>query len=400
MSSFNNIDRQIRKLEVENPDLPFYKILRRFTAEQQQIWRRGRLASTKRADRTQNTAPVVSSKNKVLSFFTRKAANKAPNKKPVVRQAVGSHAGWEKVATKGDGNCMFHSVYYAWFPEEGVDAANRTQNAEEIRRIVSEFVTLDDLYGGQRVEGITELNDMTFKPESLNDSIRMANEKEKARLVGYKKLYEDILRSNESKEAKEDLILKLYKQVILERTFWGDNRELNILNRYAREIGLPPIMVWADNMKQFIQPVAGARPIHFNGYNHYSILKEINSPNAKAARNALNAKARGREGEFAEAEADQRRKEQIAIKRVQLTQAAFNAFRRKGGDEGMGKTIRNIIGEYFGEETANSTANYAHNTVRELGGSDEQANAVRQSIFNTLHRGGGKTRRSKNRLNT
>lgn len=220
--------------------------------------------------------------------------------------------GYEYVPTKGDGDCMFYSVYYAWNPEKGTDEAQKSDSALDIRQIIYDTVTADDLYDinnlllGIKESIQTELqdaaSDMWRSQSDILEDTDIWNIQHICDLLGSYKHIKD----NENSANISQIALEEYKQnLISNQSFWGDNRELSILNKYAQANGLPNIIpfnvkypeqaswfdvyqVKSNNSDRWISKIRkfpnGVAPIHFNGINHYSILKEVEGEEAKIER--------------------------------------------------------------------------------------------------------------------
>jgi hypothetical protein len=202
-----------------------------------------------------------------------------------------AHPGYQYVDTKGDGSCMYYSIYFAEHPDEDMSKPNQTQGkAMEIREIVAENATIQDV--------------QAFSGDDLDYSIqREKDAAKKAELMDFKDQLEDIdaiLLEDYGTEVEitEEMVplleekLRIYRELLQLHTFWGQNREIEIFNRYVRnnpESGLKQIYVWVDPYRRYEGFLPGGVPIHFNGVGHYSILKPISGEEDKRA--AENARA-------------------------------------------------------------------------------------------------------------
>jgi hypothetical protein len=220
--------------------------------------------------------------------------------------------GYEYVNTKGDGDCMFYSVYYAWNPEKGTDEAQEPDSALEIRQIIYDTVKEEDLFDinnlllGIKESIKIELQDAASDMwRSQSDILEDADIYNIEHICSLLESYKQI-KDNENSANISQIALQEYKDnLILNQSFWGDNRELSILNKYAQANRLPNIIpfnvnypeqaswfnvyqVKSNNSDRWISKIRkfpnGVAPIHFNGTNHYSMLKEVEGEEAKIER--------------------------------------------------------------------------------------------------------------------
>lgn len=141
--------------------------------------------------------------------------------------------GFHTVPTTADGNCLFHSIFYAWFPEEGVDVANRSESAVLIRKIIADSIGIDVGLTTIDLEGLH--GNANRKAEILADMNRLDMEYINLRAPA------DDIRMGEIDQRKLDI----YKELILmSPNFWGGYKEIAAANKYAMENSLPLIYVW------------------------------------------------------------------------------------------------------------------------------------------------------------
>lgn len=202
-----------------------------------------------------------------------RALNTAPAPRPaLVRAPVAAvptaPAGYEKVATPANGDCLFHSVYYAWYPQQGTAVAAQKASADMIRQIIHDTVTVVDMLGfssflfqeawqgGNTPEYTAALTKIQTTDTLLN-----------AGIPGPQQLAARVVR------------LQVYKEFVTKQQYWGGNLELLILNKYALANGLPIIHVWNQRTRTYEHedlalgnPTA---PIHWNGEDHFSMLRRI-----------------------------------------------------------------------------------------------------------------------------
>ncbi len=179
--------------------------------------------------------------------------------------------GFHTVRTTADGNCLFHSIFYAWFPEQGVEVANRTESAVLIRRIIADTIGIE--------VGLTPV-DLEGLHESPKRKAEMFEEID-ALDVEYSALRapNDTSRMTEIDDRK----FQMYKELILmSPNYWGGYKEIAAANKYARQNSLPLIYVWDQETRNWWDrgeqgmripsgescrdwmPIANSRNIHFS----------------------------------------------------------------------------------------------------------------------------------------
>ncbi len=162
--------------------------------------------------------------------------------------------GFHVVPTTADGNCLFHSIFYAWFPEEGVDVANRTESAVLIRKIIAdnalptikhrEFSSME-LKEALRIES-TDSEEDTVIIEII-DSIQaqLENKRRESSITNASEERKKELKS-EIEGLYENLTQIYQAQVLKSPKYWGGMLELEIANNYAMANSLPQIHVWSQ----------------------------------------------------------------------------------------------------------------------------------------------------------
>lgn len=292
--------------------------------------------------------------NKLKTLFKR------PKSQKVVVQRLTAPPGYEKVPTKGDGNCMFYSVYYAWNPEEGTAKAQTEESASALRQIISTEATPDDI-------------NINALKRDVQESIGLARSpKEKTKLENYLSQINIFTSSQRSiAEQQVAILVEIYKQLILETVFWGGTRELDILNRFGRKNNKPFVWIFDERGQASfrVDPITGdylpeAHPIHYNGINHYSILREIDTP--AAAQQRANAEAIYAV-EFAKSPEEIAR-DKISEKREQIRQSIMEFLLTKNFSfEQVKNLMLDIINVYSNPASANSVVKKARELLPSIG---------------------------------
>jgi hypothetical protein len=335
----------------------------------------------------------------LFSFFAKspkfsgkmKTLFKRANEKPSRFAAPVSNAppGYEKVSTLGDGDCMFYSIYYAWNPEQGTAKAQEAASALALRRIVSREANVDDM----SVEAIKS---------DLEQSIRLASGTNAAELQGYLAQINTIIQSERSQAQKQADILPLYKEFVLKRVYWGGTRERDILNRYGQVNNKPYIWIFdaMRNISYRIDPFTGqyipqGYPIHYNGYNHYSILRAIDTSEGAQQRTDLEAAFAAQYAPTPEEIARGLR----ADKRGRLSILIRDFLESKGIEKAKRNSLALEIGnKYSGLQNLNSTANEATSKALSVDLPPEQAEELATLVrAKILELQGGKRKTRKQR---
>lgn len=179
------------------------------------------------------------------------------------------HPGYQKITTNPDGDCMYYAIYFAIHPDEDSSYGNQTPDkALQIREMVAANATINDA--------------VVFGMEDLEDSIRKErNRTKKQELLVLRTQLRDILKNPDNASFNEDK-LAIYRRALLHSSFWGQEREIQIFNR----ISAVPIYIWDASVGRYLFYIQGGAPIHYNGSDHYSILKPIGGQeNQRAAQN-------------------------------------------------------------------------------------------------------------------
>jgi hypothetical protein len=233
--------------------------------------------------------------------------------------------GFHTVPTTGDGNCLFHSIFYAWFPEEGVDVANRSESANLIRKIIADNALA------------TIKNDRIFTLLELEDAFRLSRRslnEEQTEL--YTRLYSELSEINQelaeiepslraqsgvNANMREGLIARqsvlyenmarIYKEaVLLTSFFWGGEFEIGVANDYAMKNSLPEIRVWNEETSTWYsggapvgEPCRDWAPIANSGNIHFLICVKDeglnpNAPEVSANNSNLASSSNGSEITF------------------------------------------------------------------------------------------------------
>ena len=330
------------------------------------------VVNEKRPRPTENTATTVQSRYVPAKSITFRLKAKEPiNKKMNIKQSHVPNAppGYRFVDTIGDGDCLFYSVFYAWYPEQGTTNAQTPAASKTIREFIQEHVQEEDL----------------FDTDELLRDIQLSigwNQVEAQELT-------DALTSILADPSPAN-ILEQYKKIIMFQSFWGANRELYILNKYGPEEGHPIICLYrkpGDNYE--VTWTRGCIPIHYNGTNHYSILEKIPGAEAENLRDRY----------FNLLERRSTERDIITQKRGAIVNVLRDTFEQLGQSRNLGsKFITPIHESYASVADANSSAEVIYEKAKELGLTDDQAqrlkNAAKAKIQNLQ---GGKRKTRKNR---
>ncbi len=314
--------------------------------------------------------------------------------------------GYEYVPTKGDGNCMFYAVYYAWNPEEGPARAQEAESAQALRQMLAAEADANDINimeVQQNVQTSVGLSSGTAEVRSLSDLLNRINA---------------IVASNtKTDQQKREEILPLYKQAVLNKAYWGTSRELEILNRFGQMNGKPFVWVFSGPTQELLNLAAStgvyiasgsqrldpathvfvpfAHPIHYNGYNHYSILRAIDTPEGVQARANANAIAAA-ELEPSEEEVV---RERIYRKRAELQSAIETYLEGKGKNATARRGISlNITNRYSGLPSLNDVVTAARERIRAEGmtaGEAAEVEALVRAKIQELQGGKRKTRKQR-----
>ena len=274
------------------------KIYREGIAKRKQQEAEVQTIQTKRRNRANNTAKVVPIESVLpkpavpnvgngeinINQFRRFENIRLPlPKRPTYTQ---NHPGYKYVSTRGNGSCMYFSIYFAQHPELSTDAPEQTdERALEIRKLIADEANIEDV--------------QSFDANSFALSIQMEKD---ARVKANLKRYQDKISAIDKQLAPitppQNIItpemvpllnqkLSIYKELLMLHTFWGENREIAIWNRIVEnqpERGWKKIYVWVEPYMNYLGYIPGGVPIHFNGYGHYSILSPIKAKDAEAIR--------------------------------------------------------------------------------------------------------------------
>jgi hypothetical protein len=308
-----------------------------------------------------NGSPHFSAK--LRCHFTR-AKGAAPLRAlaPLRAPVPNAPPGYEWVSTTGDGDCLFYSIYYAVHPAEGIAKAQEDGSALSIRQIIANEANADDI----------SVNNLK---NDLTESIRLTqiyDPAQSAFLQSYLDRIQTIITTEPSIPRRQQLILPLYKEFVLLKGFWGSTRELDIFNRYGQRNGMPFVWIFNQRTQESLrldpatrQFIPNAHPVHFNGINHYSILKEIDTPAAAQIRRNVNAVL---EAQFAPS-AEEIAREVQAGKRGELVTAIKQFLESRGVSEEIRVIIASDVPnqKYNSLQNANSAATYGKARAIELG---------------------------------
>lgn len=246
---------------------------------------------SKRRNRADNTASIVplatvlpqpqqNVNENFINQFRRFENIRVPlPKKPMYTK---DHPGYKHVSTRGNGSCMYFAIYFSQHPELSTALNQQTDaRALEIRGLIAAEANIDDV--------------QAFDAYSMDFSIlREKDPKLKAQLMMYRKQIQQIdaqlqqiLNMGPEIQALLNQKLKIYRELLMLHTFWGENREIQIWNRIVEkypERGFKKVYVWIAPYKNYEGYIPGGVPIHFDGGGHYSILSPI--PGQEAIREA------------------------------------------------------------------------------------------------------------------
>ena len=179
--------------------------------------------------------------------------------------------GYYNVDVPGTGDCLFHALYYALRPEEGVEVAKEKASADAVRKIIADTATIDNILG--------------FNSVNLIDAFRGAKPDDYDSWVETLQLYEEMNASgfpNNNNERRQEK-LRIYKEAVVSSPgYWGGSLEVYLLNEYAAANGIPKICVWDQATEDWYpelpspmpgdEPQTDYRPILKTKILHFHIL--------------------------------------------------------------------------------------------------------------------------------